>query len=175
MLIAYATTHQSAIWVISNHFSQATRRLLQETKTRHPLVQIQGWRKPPHYVFTKKATQHAFVDPTEFGIECPHPSSWMGGMGYCGTGVTSGGYCLCTTAGTINSILGLNAAATKLAQMRDREFVRWQARTICSHCGMFLPFDEAVLAQTTRCNGTLMSNNYLRKLQESGRWPINRK
>ncbi|MHC4356949.1 MAG: radical SAM protein [Planctomycetota bacterium] len=169
MRYAAETRHRCNVRLFSNRFTEESKVLVREAKARYPHLQVLGRPKKRSAVFPPM-TRYEYVSPLDLGIRCPHPCPNMGGRLKCGSGVDQVGYSLCPTAGPIDAILGLDARARTIRQMLDPEFVRWQAETICSHCGNFMAYQAEDLPQLWYCNGTPVSATYALALSLAGFW-----
>lgn len=142
--------------------TERAKRLVAEVKREFPNLKLFIDEKEGPTTFPP-LTRYIFVDPKDAGINCPWPCPIMGGRGMCGYGVDQLGYSLCPTAGTIDTLLGLNSRAKELRQMLDPDFVRWQAETVCAECGNYIGFEK--LPRVWDHNRTPMSKAYHERLR----------
>ena len=154
--------HGVELHLMSNLYSSETRSLADWVANTFPAIQINPnvfhKQKTESVVFAEE-TRYAFCSPRDAWIDSPGPCIQMCGRSKgCGASVDKLGYTLCPVGGTIDSLLGLHARATKVCQMLDQGFVRNQAETLCAHCGMYL--NCSTIQETWDHNGTPMSRSY---------------
>jgi hypothetical protein len=164
-VVQFSRHHGCQVLIFSNRHAVKSQAMLKMVRQRWPRCRMPGRRKERRVVFPP-LTRYIYVSPHDAGVDCPLPCPIMGGRGICGYGVDPAGYYLCPTGGTIDSILGLNAAARTMDQMLDPSFVAQQAATLCGHCGNYYRF--APLPPTWDCNGTPVSETYRKALLAKG-------
>jgi hypothetical protein len=159
-IIVTRSAPDRVVAVFSNQRSAVIRKRLAEAMQPYPGKIVIDGAKPQDVTFEWE-TRTPFVRPSDVGVKpCPHPCLWMQGYGGCGFGVDALGYTLCPVGGTIDTLLGLNARTTTLKQLRDRDFLVWQASQLCSNCGAFMRYPETMASELGLVEGTPVSQSY---------------
>ena len=152
------------VGVFSNQYSKASRTILAKAHAQYPEKLVSDGTKPQAEVFPWES-RTTFIRPADVGVEpCPHPCQWMQSFGGCGFGADAVGYTLCPVGGTIDALLRLNSRATSLKQLRDRDFLVWQASQLCSNCGAFMRYPESLADKLYNVEGTPASLSYYNEM-----------
>lgn len=136
---------QTRIQIVSNGYTQHSRRLLEELQNTYPELWVdQSSFKTSKKVEYFSAFNDAPIDDPQFASKFAnaqyHKGCWV--TSYCGIGLNRYGYYACSVCGGIDRVLNTKRSAIPSLKEITEDKLRAQLNQFCKLCGNFKDYDH---------------------------------